>query len=179
MPDGLLAEEILVAIRDVLENAHGSARTITSGTYLGQMHEALAGRTEAVRALVKPRAEARIVETARHPQALPEPGNVQLVALTIEVRIVRVVAGEVGLKDDLRDEVRGLAAEDGDVLRRALGFPGNLAQTAAAAATGLVSGMLRYQRSAAGPIAATVADGVSGMRIETRHLFTGTARVTQ
>lgn len=179
MPDGLQAGAILEAVRDVIEDAHGNSRTITDGTYEGLLHEALPGRTEAVRALVKPRAEARIVEVARHPQSLAEPGSVQLVALTIEVRIVRVVAGEAGLRDDVRDVIRGLAAADGDVLRRALGYPGNLTQTAGATATGLVSGLLRYQRSTVGPIETAAADGVSGLRIQTRHIFTATARVTQ
>lgn len=173
----LPATVILTAIREVIEDAHGSNRTITADTYRGDASETRSASAEATRALEKPQAEPRITMVERHPQTPPEPGSFRLVKLGVEVRLIRPVPGAAQITASLRDAIRGAAATDADLLRQALMWPGNLTATVAGTNTGLVSGMLTWLRSTANPIESDP-DGTAG-RLVTTHTFEGVARVNQ
>ena len=168
-------DAILTAVRDVIQEAHGNSRTITANTYEGDLYAALAKDEQSRRALVKPRAEARIVSVARHEASPPVKGNLGLYAIEIEVLLIRHLNFEHRTGDAARDDVRALAVRDADVLRQALEYPGNVTQTAGGTNTGLVSGMLRYVDSDVGDV--ELADGDPGL-VTTTHTFTGTVKVT-
>jgi len=171
----LATSAITTAIREVIEDGTGSVRTITSGDYLPGETSARSVPGLSHDALIAPRAEVRIVETARHEASPAITGSFQLVALEIEIRLVRSLTTFKLLDHDARQAVYDLAARDGDVLAQALTWPGNLTQTAASAATGLVSGCLRTDwRSAVGTVEA---DGSDHGRLVTTHRFTAIAKV--
>ncbi|MEM1417540.1 MAG: hypothetical protein AAGH15_21770 [Myxococcota bacterium] len=172
----LAADAILTAIKDVVEECHGTSRTITAATYRSGAYASLSALRASLKALTKPRAESRITRTSRSPASPPEPGSLALVDLDIEVRLVRSVTARTELDAACRRELRALAATDGDVLRQALGFPGNLTTTAGSVATTLVSGLLNYDGSDVGDL--EVEAGQNG-RLVTIHRFRGTAKVAQ
>lgn len=171
----LATSAITTAIREVIEDGTGSVRTITSGDYLPGATAARSIPGLAHDALIAPRAEVRIVETTRHEASPAITGSFQLVALEIEIRLVRSLTTFKLLDHDARQAVYALAALDGDVLAQALTWPGNLTQTSGATATGLVSGCLRTDwRSAVGTVEA---DGSDHGRLVTTHRFTAIAKV--
>jgi hypothetical protein len=170
----LAAAAIIQAVRDVIEDAHGSVRTIADGTYEPGVYEQMTSRAEAMQALGSPRAEVAITSVARHEASPPPQGSFQLLALELEVRVVRPFALNEALDNDDRAALRAVAAADGDVLQQALCWPGNLSQTAAGTSTGLVSGMLRYDES---DVEGLDHDDDMNGRLVTTHRFTATARV--
>jgi hypothetical protein len=171
----LATSAILTAIREVIEDGTGSVRTITSGDYLPGETSARSIPGLSRDALIAPRAEVRLVETTRSEASPAITGSFQLLALDLEIRLVRSLTTFKLLDHDARQAVHALAALDGDVLAQALTWPGNLTQTAAAAATGLVSGCLRTDwRSAVGTVEA---DGSDLGRLITIHRFTAIAQV--
>lgn len=171
----LAAPAILTAIREVIEDGAGSVRTITSGSYLPSETSARSIPGLSHDALIAPRAEVRIAETSRHEATPPITGSFQLVAMIIEIRLVRSLTAFKLLDNDARQAVQALAAVDGDVLAQALTWPGNLTQTAAADPTGLVSGCLRTDWTSA--VGTVEADGSDHGRLVTTHRFTAIAQV--
>ena len=170
----LAAAAILTAIREVVEDAAGSIRIITADTYRPGAHEGLGEDAASTQALVKPRADVRFTSVEPHGARPPEQGSFTLYALELEVVVTRFVGTEHMILDDVRTKLRAVAAEDGSRLAQALGWPGNLTQTSAAVATGLVSGMLRHTGSEIGDL--ETVEGQNG-RIVTVHSFTGVAHV--
>jgi len=162
-------DTLLARVRAIVEDGAGSLRTITADTFRGHLYETLGVDAKAVRALVKPRAEARIVNLERHPGTTFEMGSFQLYSVELEVLMVRSGHFTHALKDTERDDLKALAARDGDVLRQALGWPGNVT------GAGVVSDMLRYESSEVGDI--ELDDEETGTRIETVHRFVGILNV--
>ena len=91
--------------------------------------------------------------------------NVGILALEVSVAVTRHVGPEHMATDALRDDVKGLAVDDADVIAQALTYPGNLDRPT----TGIVSGMLNHEGSA---IVLTLPDDGPG-RVTTEHKFTG------
>lgn len=170
----LAAAAILTRVREVVEEAAGSVRIITADTYRPGAHEALGEDAASTQALVKPRAEARFTSIEPHGARPAEQGSFTLYGLELEVTVTRFIGTEHMILDDVRTTLRAVAAEDASRLAQALGWPGNLTQTSAAVATGLVSGMLRYVNSEIGDL--ETVEGQNG-RIVTVHTFTGVAQV--
>lgn len=170
----LAATEILTAVREVVEEAAGSVRIITADTYRPGAHEALNEDAASTQSLVKPRAEVRFASIGPHGARPPEQGSFTLYALELEVAVTRFLGTEHMILDDVRTALRAVAAQDASRLAQALGWPGNLAATAAGAPTGLVSGMLRHTGSEIGDL--EMVEGQNG-RIVTVHSFTGAAQV--
>jgi hypothetical protein len=102
-------------------------------------------------------------------------GNLALYDLELRVRVVRTIDRTMQINDTMRDAAKALAFQDADVLAQALGFPGNLSTTAAATATGIISGLFTY-RGSSSSVRGPVDDGAS--IIETDHRFTAIARST-
>lgn len=171
----LAADPILTAIRGVIEDGDGTARTISASSYQGGIYDSLGRDAESTAALIKPRAEANIRDVSPHPAGHNVLGSVLLRALTIEVRLVRHLNLIHATSNSLRDDLKALATRDGDVIAQALTYPGNLTTDSGANATNLVSGCLLYQSSKVG---AVELDGEAGGRIETVHTFSATATVT-
>lgn len=169
----LAATEILTAVREVVEEAAGSVRLITADTYRPGAHEALNEDAASTQSLVKPRAEARFTSVGPHGARPAEQGSFTLYALELEVTVTRFLGTEHMILDDVRTALRAVAAQDASRLAQALGWPGNLTATAAGAATGLVSGMLRHTGSEVGDL--EMVEGQNG-RIVTVHSFVGVAQ---
>lgn len=170
----LAAAAILTAVREVVEDAAGSVRIIASDTYRPGAHESLGEDAASTQALVRPRAEARFTSIEPHGARPPEQGSFTLYAIDLEVTVTRFIGTEHMILDDVRTALRAVAAQDSSRLAQALGWPGNLTQTSAAVATGLVSGMLRHTGSEIGDL--EMVEGQDG-RIVTAHSFTGVAHV--
>ena len=159
-----------VRLREVLETGFGSTRTITAGTYGGNLPEEFSAQGDSVRSVAKPQAEALIEAVRRSPSSPSSMSNVALYEIDVRVRVVRRLTADQQVNSTTRDTVKAAAAADADVLVQALTWPGNLTQTQAGTATGLRSGMLAY-RSSETVVRPAVDDGAS--IIETNHLFLG------
>ena len=108
----LAAAAIVQAVRDVIEDEHGSVRTISDGTYEAGPSEGASPRVEGNLSLAGPRAEVRIVDVQRHPASPPPQGSFQLVSVTVEVRVVRVFTMYEALNDASRSALKAAAASD-------------------------------------------------------------------
>lgn len=171
----LAAGPIQTRIRQVLEQAAGSLRTITAGTYLGDFPEGEDDMGSARAVVTGARVEARVTSVKRSPSSPPVVGNLALYELEVRVRVQRLIDRTAQINDTLRDTAKALSFQDADVLAQALGFPGNLSTTTAGTATGIVSGLLSYVDSSV-DVRGPLDDGAS--IIETDHRFTCVARST-
>jgi hypothetical protein len=144
------AGNLLDRLREVLQDARGSLRTIASGTYLGNLPPGLEANEEARRALATLTSgagvptESRVVSVKRSSASPPVLGNLALYDIEVEVRQVFPFVTLTKLDDTTRDAVQGLAASSADIIAQALSFPGNLLTKQNGASTGLVSGMLAF-----------------------------------
>ncbi|MEM9067085.1 MAG: hypothetical protein AAGE52_01225 [Myxococcota bacterium] len=171
----LASEAIIGAIRCRLEEgADPPVRAIPTGTYGDGVHEGQPEATDALRALVNPRVEVIIASVTRAPQTPPQPGNLILYDLVIEVRCVRSFTAKHSLDTNARAALRAAMATDADVIAQALTYPGALRVDGTGETTGLVSGMLRHTGSVVDPI--DFEDGQGG-RLVTTHSFSGVACV--
>jgi len=171
----LAASAIQTRLREVLEDARGTLRTIAVGTFLGSAPEGESDMDRARAAVEGATAEALITSVKRNASSPPMLSNVAFYDLTVRVRVTRIVTRTAQIDDSARDAIKAMAFRDADVLRQALGFPGNLTATHAGTATGIVSGLLSYSDSAAA-VRGLVIDGSS--IIETDHRFTCIAQST-
>jgi hypothetical protein len=167
----LSTDALQVRLREVLEAAAGTLRTITAATYGGNLAEELTPDVQAVRSLALPQIEALITDIERSPSSPPTLSNVALYKLAVRVKVTRRLTAAAQLVGATRDLAKSAAARDADVLNQALGFPGNLRATNAAAQTGLVSGLLTHEKSTI-TVRPTDDDGTAV--IDTDHRFTGT-----
>ena len=160
-----------VRLREVLEDGLGSLRTITAGTYGGNLPEGMDPSHEAVRALGEPQVEALITNQRRSPNSPPTYSNLALMQFDCRVKVTRRLGAVEQLDGAARDVVKAAASTDADVISQALGFPGNLLTTSGGTPTGLVSGLLSWVESRVEPIS-TDENGTAIVRTE--HMFTGT-----
>ncbi len=171
------AGKLLIRMREVIEGAAGTLRTITALTFEGGLPPGLDTNEEARRAMLNSSGqsvpvESRIVSVKRSPASPPVIGNLALYDVEIEVRAVYPVTTVSTLTDATRDSVAGLAAQHADMLAQALGYPGNLTTTTAGAATNVISGMLAY----VGSEYAWAGDAGKGGTLTGRHRFKCTAK---
>lgn len=170
---------ILTRVREVLEDARGTLRTISSGTLKGSLPPGLETNEEARRAITALAAgvgvptEARITAIRRSPASPPVLGNLALYDFDLEVRQVLPGSSREKLDDDWRDAISGVAATYADIVAQALEYPGNLTATQAGGATGIISGKLAHVDSAY-RWSGTVNGG--GMTLEAVHRFKGIAQ---
>ncbi len=163
---------IFTRIREVIESSAGALRTVPSARFLGDLQEGMDVTEEMRRALEKPRVHVSLVGMARNEASPPLNGNISILDLNFEIRVVRTFTTLEQISDSSADALMALTLTDADILRQALEYPGNLTQTAAAAATDIVSGLMRYQSSKwrkAGEVNA------GAQRLETVHQFSAIA----
>lgn len=162
---------ILTRLREVLEESAGSIRTVPVDRFQGDLPSGLDPNEENRRAMEKPRVEASITRVEPHPQTPPETGNLHLLRIGVQVRLIRLMSRDEQLTDATRDTLRALAYEDADVVRQALGRHQNLRQTAAGTATDIVTGLLMYVATTF-TISGAINEGAQ--TFESIHEFTGT-----
>lgn len=167
---------ILTAIREVCDTNAGTLRTISSTRFDGGVYEGLDDDTISTRAAVRAVFEPRLTGMTLHPASPPESGSLAIYLINVEVSVYRHLDAADKLVDLTRDTARGLAFQDGDVLKQALGYPGNLAQTSSASPTGLIGENVEYKGSDLRRF--DLDDNGPGL-IETVHRFTGFVQVTQ
>lgn len=167
----IAVNSLMVRLREVLEDGYGSLRTVAADTYGGNLPDALTSMGDSVRSLGQPQVECLITGIERSPSSPMLLGNAALYKVDVRVRVVRRLSADLSVAEAARDAVKAAAATDADVIAQVLSKPGNLTATEAAAATGLVSGMLSY-RSSSLTVTSVVEDGSSV--IESNHLFQGT-----
>ena len=137
----------LTRIREVVEDSRGVLRTVPSARFVGDLPDGLTDTEDARRGIVGPRVETNLTAFATNPSSPPTMGNLMFTDVDFDVRVIRTRTPLEQLDDDSRDALEAQAAIDAEVLRQALGYPGNLTTTQSATATGIVSGMARWIKS--------------------------------
>lgn len=140
------ADAILTAVEEVLLGTLGSVRTVPAGTFARRAYEGL-DVTLAARALEVPRFELEVTRSMRTGAIGPKTGPIGVDRVVVNVRFVFSTAHELG--DAARTATRAEALEKVRTARLALEWPGNLAATAAAAPTGLISSCLVAEKDGA------------------------------
>lgn len=166
------SQAILTRIREVIDTGAGIARTIDPMRINGDLPEGLDNMEEARRGVEVARHEAQIVGVSRSSSSPPSLGSLLLYDVAVQIRLIRSVTRHEQISDPDRDVLMAMASEDADVLAQALEFPGNLTATAAATATDLVSGRLRYLSS---KVIVKGSVNAGAQAIETVHQFAGIA----
>ena len=163
---------ILTRIREVIEQSAGDLRTVPASRFLGDDQDGLDVSEELRRGLEAPRVRVALTGMSRNEGTPSVIGNVFLLDLSFEIRVIRTITTLEQISDSDSDALAALALTDADILRQALEYPGNLTQTDAAETTDLCSGMLRYG-SSKWRTGGAVNDGAQ--LLETTHSFTGVA----
>lgn len=136
------ADAILTAIREVATGVTGSVRTVA--TTLGEeTHGNNADGRVWIRGRVRPQIDVRMPPPRRTNAVGPSNASRAVLEADFDVRLAYSAKSLTDLRPDLRYALRAEAAETALEVGQALTYVGNLAQTAAAAATGLVGGKLR------------------------------------
>lgn len=160
-------------VYEVLVDGAGTARTLPSGSrfavgsYPGQAPQVTSTKAHE-------QANGKVVYVAvtkDAPHVAPELHSVCQYTVTVVVIADYFCEPEQDL-DAWRDTV-ALVAFDRHLVRAALGYPGNLVQTAAAAATGLSGGCLHYKGGSTSDISA------ANRVVRSTMTFEGTVSVTQ
>lgn len=167
---------ILTAVRDVLDAAAGSLRTISSTRFDGDAYESLSDEEKSRRATDRPVFDVRITSLRRNSASPPTNGSLAIYTIGVEVLVFRHIGNAEKLVPATRDTAAGLAIEDADVIAQALEYPGNLTTDSGSHATGLVGGLLQHESSELRRV--DLADDRPGL-IETAHVFRGYVTVTQ
>lgn len=142
-------DAISTAVREVLTGTLGSVRTVTAGKFEENVHDEssdaemwLRGRSGTAGAL-QAQADVRIGTARQTGWAGPPSANITVWVLPLEVGLYYAAQPYGDLVTSRRYLIRAQAAEDAVTVTQALTWPGNLTATAAAAATGIVSGILQ------------------------------------
>lgn len=138
----LNAQAIRTAIRECLTGTLAGTRAPTAGYASDDMFTGADDYVKAMRSIIKPTFDVRIDSIKRQEDTPNEITNLRLYELSITVTTTYKSEDPV-LGVTLYEEIKADAETDVDIFMRALGWPGALTQTAAAAETGLVSGLLR------------------------------------
>jgi hypothetical protein len=169
----LAVDAIYERLRELVEDGAGTVRVITS-RFGGDLPEGLDVDEEQRRgiATLAP-AEVNITALRKHPQHIARLGNVQVHLLDVTVRVVRTLAVQEHVDDDLRDDLKAQAILDGNALSQVLEIPANLHTTEGSTATGLIGGeyvdsVPAYRGKAAGEASSLI----------TKHRFVFTATST-
>ncbi len=135
----IAASAIITRLRELVQDGSGSYRAIDSGRLQGGLASGMTVEEQRRRGLFteKP-AEISLDSVTPHPQRFTYSGSVQVHLLTVTIRIVRTIAIAEQHTDTLRDDVRAQAVVDSSALQHVMSLPANLAQTDAAAATGIL-----------------------------------------
>ena len=141
------AAALVTRLREVLEDSCGAYRTIPVGRFAGDLVEGLSEGEQTRRAFSTARVRADVRVGKRSKYSPPINGNVAIYEIEVPITVLRTVTRKDQLSPSENDEVMSASLEDVDVVRQALEYPGNLLTTQGGTATGLVSGMLAFDRS--------------------------------
>lgn len=131
------AEAILTAIEELAKGEIGAVRALGAAELGLDAYDSIDDRTLAERALVLPRIEVMLESLERNKHVAPRTASVQIDDVNLKLRIAVRTEAEVRHEERMRSRARALSLADR--LTKALTWPGNLTQTAAAVSTGLVS----------------------------------------
>mgnify|MGYP007083423758 CR=1 FL=1 len=131
------AEAILTAIEELAKGEIGATRVLSAGDLALDAYDTIDDRTLAERTLVSPRIEVMLESIERNKAVAPRTALVQVDDVNLKLRIAVRTESEVRHEERMRSRARALSLADR--LTKALTWPGNLAQTAGAVPTGLVS----------------------------------------
>ena len=164
----------LTAIREVIESAHGSLRTIPAGRFTDDLVEGLSEdelNRRGVRADIPIRV--RFTASRKNPASPPINGSTIIRDHDLEVVVSRTITPEQQADADAYATLQALAMEDREALEQALCTPPNLATTVAGTATGICGDALIYRGS--DTRVTGTAPPSKAQRFETIHRFTMTA----
>lgn len=136
------AVAIFTAIEEVSVGALGTVRTMVADGLRPAAYSGIGDRTLAERALVKPRVEIELVGVNRSKAIAPATASKQMYDLELKIAVALSTQHEI--RDDERRAVRAEGLALATQLIEALTWPGNLAETASGAPTGLVSRCLHW-----------------------------------
>lgn len=130
-------------LREVLDDGEGLVRTVPASKFSGDYWTGADPWTGQVRALSKPRFALPTMTTVPVAGSPMQPGSSNITELEVRVECEYALTVPVAA-DDTRDAAVAQAEQDGDIITQAFGWPGNLTQTEAAAATGILDGVIRH-----------------------------------
>ena len=133
---------ILTAVEELLTGQIGTVRTFSETELATGTYPSLNPGEKARRAMVRPRFDVNITSYRKNAATASE--NSSQAIYDISVRVVCEYKLEHPIIEADRLAIRAQALTDGEQMRQAMGKPGNLTQTLAEVATGLASGLLRF-----------------------------------
>lgn len=140
------AYAIRLAIRERLEGVLAGARAIAIGELSGDAFVGASTYTRQMRASVAPRFIVRISSQRRSDAALPACASIRMLELDVAIVYTYKLPNPANMPDVYETE-KARADGDVDTMARALEWPGALDVTSAGRATGIVSGLLRFDSS--------------------------------
>lgn len=176
------AAAIRTAVRQVLEGASGSVRTLPGSVFRAGVHEGKRAQAKAAKLMhsCDHRFDVQLGRMRNHPStpvAANGPTRVVILDVTIDVytRTKSVV------RDEARDEVLALIASDLERAAQALHYPNNLATTAAPEATytRIVGGLLFGPGADGSPELTPVSSDWDAMTIRSRIAASAILDLTQ
>lgn len=160
----------ITRVRELLTGGFGAVRQITSTRFQGDLPDGLGLPEEARRGIqAEIPIEVAYVGRAPHPSRLLITGNVQIMLVELEARVVRTIAIDGQVDDATRDAIRALAIEDGEAIEQVLEWPANLAQTQAGANTGLMA--IKFMRSTTAEVSTAAGEA---QVLKTKHALLAT-----
>ncbi len=119
---------IIARIREVVEDGMGLLRRVDPGRFAGGWPEGI-GDDELARRGVESQKPTQVVvrRVGRHESSPPVGGNLEIMAIVVEIGVSRTVAIAEQVDDDARATLEALAMVDVDMIRQALEWPANLA----------------------------------------------------
>jgi hypothetical protein len=138
------ATAITTRLREVLEQSLGALRAVPASRFDGDIPEGLSEDEQMRRGLTAPRVRVHWRTGGRSAYSPPINGNMIIYDMTAVVTVIRTITTLEQLDESSSDVLMSAAMTDMDVIRQALEYPDNLKQTAAGAATDIVSGMLSW-----------------------------------
>lgn len=159
---------IVTRIREVCEAATDSLRPVPVDRFTESYSQAQ-DVAQARRATVNPTYDVSITNGPNpHKSSPTEQSAIAIYDLEIRIDVIRAFDLTGTLDDAVRDEVLGLAVQDGDVLQQAFSTYGNLRSTSDDDDTGIVSGVMKYQGSSSD---VRLSEGAGNMVAKTSHRF--------
>ena len=166
---------VIQAIRDVLDDGHGSIRTLATGRLVDDLPEGIAEEELQRRGLGEPAPfRVRVTRVEPSPYSAPINSGTILRDFDVEVTISRTISLPERLSPDDMAALQALCLEDQSAVSQALGSPPNLSQTASGTDTNIAGGALRYLGS---DNVVTTSATDEARRLETTHRFTGVLKV--
>lgn len=167
------------AIRDVLEGASGTVRTVASGTMVSGVFEGQQDAAQKAKTLLaEHRFDVRLASLRNH-EASPVGAIGSYRLARVEIFVEVLTATRTVVQIDARDTLLAAIASDMDEAIQALAFPANVATTAALAATGIVSGLLTGPGGEGVPEWTEVAQDWERQEIRSRISASATLRIEQ